>query len=267
MRVKTKYNNGGNTMGFFKDFKEDLSQAVDEIVPGETLSTDLDDDEMVNTLEDESMVSAMGSLEDLFEETASLESGNEEAVSLLFNKPIVKESTPEVKAEPMAKMDAFTKSEQVQKASSEVAIITKGTKLVGNIESDGSIEVQGTIQGDISCNGKLVVTGVVAGNTKSAEFFADSAKMEGEIESSGTVKIGLGSVVVGNISATSAVIAGAIKGDIDVKGPVVVDTSAVIMGNIKSRSVQINNGAVIEGFCSQCYSDIDVASLFAEKSV
>ena len=56
-----------------------------------------------------------------------------------------------------------------------------------------------------------------------------------------------------------------IKGDIDVQGPVVVDTSAVVMGNIKSRSVQINNGAVIEGFCSQCYSDVDVKSLFENK--
>lgn len=75
----------------------------------------------------------------------------------------------------------------------------------------------------------------------------------------------MGSVIIGNITATSAVIAGAVKGDIDVQGPVVVDTSAVIMGNIKSRSVQINNGAVIEGFCSQCYSDVDVESLFGKK--
>ena len=76
---------------------------------------------------------------------------------------------------------------------------------------------------------------------------------------------GAGSVIIGNISASSAVIAGAVKGDIDVQGPVVVDTSAVIMGNIKSRSVQINNGAVIEGFCSQTYADIDVQGLFEGK--
>ncbi len=56
-------------------------------------------------------------------------------------------------------------------------------------------------------------------------------------------------MIIGNVTSSSAVIAGAIKGDIDVQGPVVVDTSAVVMGNIKSRSVQINNGAVIEGFC------------------
>ncbi len=60
-----------------------------------------------------------------------------------------------------------------------------------------------------------------------SEFFADVAKVEGEIASTGTVKIGAGSVIIGNISAASAVIAGAVKGDIDVQGPVVVDTSAV----------------------------------------
>ena len=117
----------------------------------------------------------------------------------------------------------------------------------------------------MQCNGKLEVTGTIKGNSSSSEVFSDAAKIEGEIMSTGTVKIGLGSVVVGNIAATSAVIAGAVKGDIDVQGPVVVDTSAVIVGNIKSRSVQINNGAVIEGFCSQCYADIDVESLFGDK--
>ena len=99
---------------------------------------------------------------------------------------------------------------------------------------------------------RSTVTGTINGNSAASEFFADVAKVAG-------------SVIIGNISAASAVIAGAIKGDIDVQGPVVVDTSAVVMGNIKSRSVQINNGAVIEGFCSQCYADIDVQGLFDGK--
>lgn len=126
------------------------------------------------------------------------------------------------------------------------------------------MELRGKIDGNVQCNGKMTITGSLKGDTVSAEFFADSAKVEGEVSASGTVKIGLGSVVVGNITATSAVVAGAVKGDIDVQGPVVVDTSAVIKGNIKSRSVQINNGAVIEGFCSQCYADVDMDSLFKE---
>jgi cytoskeletal protein CcmA (bactofilin family) len=149
--------------------------------------------------------------------------------------------------------------------SDETSVITAGTVLTGDIASDGSFDIQGTINGNVTCNGKLVVTGTINGNSAASEFFADVAKVEGEVVSSGTVKIGAGSVIIGNIAAASAVIAGAIKGDIDVQGPVVVDTSAVVMGNIKSRSVQINNGAVIEGFCSQCYADIDVQGLFDGK--
>lgn len=151
------------------------------------------------------------------------------------------------------------------KKSGEVATITAGTKINGDIESDGSLEILGTITGNVTCNGKLTITGTIIGNSNADEIYADSAKIEGEINSAGAVKIGLGSVILGNVNATSAVVAGAIRGDIDVHGPVIVDTSAVVMGNIKSRSVQINNGAVIEGFCSQCYSDVSVKNFFEEN--
>ena len=162
-------------------------------------------------------------------------------------------------------MDTTMKTIHSGAVADETSVITAGTVLTGDLASDGSFNIQGTINGNVTCNGKLVVTGNINGNSAASEFFADVAKIEGEIVSSGTVKIGAGSVIIGNISAASAVIAGAIKGDIDVQGPVVVDTSAVIMGNIKSRSVQINNGAVIEGFCSQCYAEVDVQGLFDGK--
>ncbi len=144
----------------------------------------------------------------------------------------------------------------------DTTYITKGTTIKGNIETDGSIDIIGTVEGNVSCGGKLIIGGYVKGNVTAGEVYANAAKIEGEVISDGSVKIGMGSVVVGNVAATSAVVAGAVNGDIDVHGPVIVDSTAVIMGNIKSRSVQINNGAVIEGFCSQCYSEIDVKSFF-----
>ena len=144
----------------------------------------------------------------------------------------------------------------------DTTYITKGTTVKGNIETDGGIDIIGTVEGDVQCAGKLIVGGSIKGNIKAGEIYANAAKLEGDIVAEGSAKIGVGSVVVGNVSATSAVVAGAVNGDIDVQGPVIVDSTAVIMGNIKSRSVQINNGAVIEGFCSQCYSEIDVKSFF-----
>ncbi|WP_075719399.1 polymer-forming cytoskeletal protein [Roseburia sp. 499] len=255
-------------MSFFKDFKDDLSQAVNELMPGEELKEEEkkegqeQPDEVVNTLEQEVDVkSELQKLEGLFEKVEEPEETLENVIEKNQKEEAAKAEKEELKQE-----EKTVNNETMQKeVSDEVTIITEGTSLTGNLESTGSFELRGKIEGNVRCNGKMTVTGSIKGNSDAAEFFADAAKVEGEITTTGTVKIGLGSVVIGNISATSAVIAGAIKGDIDVQGPVVVDTSAVVMGNIKSRSVQINNGAVIEGFCSQCYADVDVNSLFDEK--
>ncbi|MFR3244352.1 MAG: bactofilin family protein [Lachnospira sp.] len=149
--------------------------------------------------------------------------------------------------------------------SDETSVTTAGTVLTGDIASDGSFDIQGTINGNVTCNGKLVVTGTINGNSAASEFFADVAKVEGEVVSSGTVKIGAGSVIIGNIAAALQLLQVQSRVISMYRTFVVVDTSAVVMGNIKSRSVQINNGAVIEGFCSQCYADIDVQGLFDGK--
>ncbi len=274
-------------MGLFKDFdefKEDFSQAVNELVPGGDVpqKEESTDSLVVDTIGEEVDVqSELNKLDGLLEQVKKeSDSTIEELKPLNDNNEQEKIDTPILEDAPIEKEETkmsdismnstttnsntFTQNKSTNVAD-ETSVITASTVLTGNLESSGSFDIQGTINGNVSCNGKLVVTGTINGNSNSSEFFADVAKIEGEVSCSGTVKIGAGSVIIGNITASSAVIAGAIKGDIDVQGPVVVDTSAVIMGNIKSRSVQINNGAVIEGFCSQCYADIDVQGLFESR--
>lgn len=146
----------------------------------------------------------------------------------------------------------------------ETAVITAAMVIKGDIATEGSIDVIGTVNGNIEALGKLNITGHIIGNSKAAEIYAEGAKVNGEIYSDGAVKIGASSVIIGNITATSAAIAGAVKGDIDVQGPVILDATAIVMGNIKSKSVQINNGAVIEGMCSQCYADVSPTTFFDE---
>ena len=247
-------------MGLFKDFKEDFSQAAKELLPGDDVMEN--DDVVVDTLsENVDVKSELSKLDGLLEQV------KEEPVKPVVERPVVKERVVEVKPEVRAKEESFvmdTTMVETNVVLDETSVITASTTLTGNLASAGSFDIQGTVNGNVACNGKLVVTGMINGNSTSSEFFADVAKIEGEVVSTGTVKIGAGSVIIGNITAASAVIAGAVKGDIDVQGPVVVDTSAVIMGNIKSRSVQINNGAIIEGFCSQCYADVDVQGIFGK---
>ena len=248
-------------MGFFQDLKEDLSQAVTEMLPEDEKSVKeqeapAESEEFVNSevekeAEEQPEMLTDAIEEEAFEEAAIEEDAFAEVNAIEVEKPVKSKGRGE----------SFM-SDMTEEVLDETAVITAGMTVNGDIKSQGSLDVVGSIIGDISILGKLNISGMIQGNSAAAEIYADSAKITGEIKSTGSIKVGQSSVVIGNVFATSAVIAGAIKGDIDVNGPVILDSSAIVMGNIKSKSVQINNGAVIEGMCSQCYAEVNPTAFF-----
>ena len=247
-------------MGFFSDLKEDLSQAVNELMPEEELDQaaveETKEQPGENTQEKtEETPNDNAALEEMLKNLDSIEIPQEKeeqpeeettAEESRIEEAPIGEAVPELDLDSILQndmtVDSVLKQENTENskgaekrmdakiASDETAVITAGMVITGDVSSEGSMDLVGTING--------------------------------EIVSEGSVKIGASSVVIGNITAISAAIAGAVKGDIDVQGPVVLDSSAIVMGNIKSKSVQINNGAVIEGMCSQCYADVSPTSFF-----
>ena len=229
-------------MGFFSDLKEDLSHAVSEMKTN-------DKDKTENVLENQPEVAVVR---------------EEAVVTEAVEAPVADMAVVSGRTEENKGAGTTMDMNESRMAVDETSVITSAMSVMGDIVSEGSMDVIGKINGNIDILGKLNVTGHINGNSRAAEIYAEGAKINGEICSDGAVKIGARTVVVGNISATSAMIAGAVKGDIDVRGPVVLDASAIVMGNIKSKSVQINNGAVIEGMCSQCYADVSPTSFFED---
>ncbi len=268
-------------MGFFSDLKEDLSQAVNELMPEENaneVKDEVEAEDTVATEETETVVPEEQTVDtDNADDMAQLEAmlGRVDSIELPEDMDVTKmEEEPETDLETSIRAAFGEKEEtkgeekkmdmQTKSAVDETAIITAGMTITGDVSSEGSMEVIGAVNGNIDILGKLNITGAINGNSKAAEIYADNAKITGEVVSEGAVKIGQSSVIIGNITAKSAVIAGAVKGDIDVMGPVILDASAIVMGNIKSKAVQINNGAVIEGMCSQCYADVNPTAFFDE---
>ena len=182
----------------------------------------------------------------------------EEIEEIMEIEEVMEMAQEEIKM-PVVQEDTFV---SMADENAEVGIIPAGMMITGDIKTEGALDLRGTVLGNIEIGGKLNVSGSIQGNSKAVEIFAQAAKITGDVECDNSVKIGPNSVVIGNISARSAVIAGAVKGDIDVRGPVILDSSAIIKGNIKSKSVQINNGAAVEGMCSQCYADVNPTSFF-----
>jgi len=299
-------------MSFFKDFKNDFSQAVNEILPDDESDQEEVEEQIVNTLDTEDTAvdeeSENEKMKEWLEEFAQEEETKDSSMledevaevylraedNLLeeeltnFEKKMIEEKEEEEEEEEMNMDDnvdlellnALNADEEGENAvqskekplpklrattgvvDDDVTVITKGTTITGSISSDGSLEIMGVITGDIECLGKLSITGKVTGNSSAAEIYVNTERLLGSITSEGSVKVGLGTVVIGDIVATSGVIAGAVKGEIDINGPIVIDSTAIIKGNIKAKSVQINNGAVVEGFCSLSYAAVDVDTIF-----
>ena len=231
------------------DEKEDTNTSEDDVLK-DLLSDDNDTEETseTDTPEENSEEETQDAVpQDTMEETVEV--------------PAVEEDVPEESvAEPEAKevMDR-------ERNNVTVTTITSGTTIRGGISSDGSLEVMGVITGDVECQGKVSIIGQVSGNVIASEVYVSTQRLEGSLSSEGTVKIGVGTVIIGDIDATSAYIAGAVKGDIDVNGHVEVDSTAIIKGNIKAKSIQVNNGAVVDGYCSLNYAGVNLDDFFDEK--
>lgn len=286
-------------MSFFADLKDDLSQvaadteAIKETKTPKTknaktkeiASPEFSLDEMLQNIDNIPVDDAEINMDRTVDSKFQLDEDNltmaEEPVVIkkeLKNSPSPKEETQKAATEVNTELapkrtrrtTKKTKTSQQKmdtcanrQAIDETAIITAGMTIKGDVISEGSLNVIGSVKGNIDVWGKLVISGHTSGDIQAGEIYVEGAKISGELVSPGAVKIGPNSVILGHITAKSAVIAGAVKGDIDVQGPVILDTSAIVMGNIKSKSVQINNGAVVEGMCSQCYADIDLTEVFS----
>ena len=260
-------------MSFFKDLKEDIAQSVNELTESLDENLTVDDEKTKETVPMSELTTDFPP-EEPTEEVPELvveNSETEENEIAVAAEPeeVIEEPVEDYEEEDVMNEEAMeeasidnTPVEEVEDDAQEVTVITKGTTINGGIKSDTSLVVKGTIEGDVECEGKLTITGKVAGNTIASEIYVNTPRLEGDINSRGIVKIDVGTVVIGSISCTSVLVAGAVKGNIEVNGPVIVDSTAVVKGDIKAKSIQINSGAVIDGHCSLAYADVDLDSFF-----
>lgn len=95
--------------------------------------------------------------------------------------------------------------------------LTAGSKIVGNISADRDFRVDGTIEGDLKCDGKVV--------------------------------IGESGLILGNLSCQVAEMLGKITGDVTASESLALRASAVLTGNATTRILIVEPNAVFNGSC------------------
>lgn len=256
-------------MGFFSDLRDDLSQAVSELMPAEETKKQTAAEAKAEgyTREETWKIRESPEQDGGYDADLSrmLDQMDEIAVSGEMGEAAPETAVANTVTAAGEEVQEEENSEKTARLPHiETAVVTGNTVIRGDIVSKEDLEVKGGIVGNVEAMGKLTISGAIKGNSSAAEICAEGARIDGELKSDGWIRIGQNSVAIGNIFAGSAVIAGAVKGDIDVKESLTLDSSAVVMGNIKSKALRINSGAVFEGVCSQCYSEVNPSSFFEE---
>ena len=111
-------------------------------------------------------------------------------------------------------------------------IIGRGSTLVGDIQSEGNIRVEGRITGNIKSKSKIAV--------------GESAYVEG------------------NLKTQNAEIAGEIRGKVEISELLIIKHSAVINGEIKTNKIVIESGAVFNGKCKMDDSEGKIVNVAAK---
>ncbi len=111
----------------------------------------------------------------------------------------------------------ISSSSPTSKGSDVRNIIGVGTTIKGDIETEGSIRIDGVLKGNIQAKGKLVM--------------------------------GAESSVEGDIIAENADIEGKVTGNLQIKQRLELKSTAKVTGDIRTKRLVIDEGAIFEGAC------------------
>ena len=92
-------------------------------------------------------------------------------------------------------------------------------------------------------------TAVLKGDLTAGGSVRIDGKLEGSVLGAEEAVIGEKGLVVGNISAQNAVMAGELRGNVSAAGMVVLLPSSRVKGDITAGKIKIEEGAVFEGKC------------------
>ncbi|HEX5222342.1 MAG TPA: polymer-forming cytoskeletal protein [Verrucomicrobiae bacterium] len=87
----------------------------------------------------------------------------------------------------------------------------------------------------------------IKGNLKFAGELTLEGKLEGEIQTEGTLNLGDTAVVTGNINAQSVIVRGKVNGNINAREKIEIKAKAELFGDIRASKLVVEEGVTFVG--------------------
>lgn len=144
-------------------------------------------------------------------------------------------------------LSQMVNKEEKNTQAAQTTIISKDTKIMGNITTQSNLVIAGHVEGDIECKKNITISGTVYGNISCDSAEIENATVEGNIGVSKMLQIKTGSRITGNLTGSDIDISGNVKGDISEAQSVRLHSNACTIGDICSDAISIELGAVVRG--------------------
>ena len=131
--------------------------------------------------------------------------------------------------------------------SDEVGVIAKGTKIHGDIVTDGHLEINGVVEGSVNARGNVRVNGDVYGDIACGNLIIKEGVLKVNIQASEDIALGETARIEGDIKCRKIGVEGTIIGNITATEIVQIAPSAVINGNIRATGIAMGMGAKVTG--------------------
>ncbi|MDR0876386.1 MAG: polymer-forming cytoskeletal protein [Clostridiales Family XIII bacterium] len=128
-----------------------------------------------------------------------------------------------------------------------VSLISKEATVLGDIITEGHIDVVGKVRGNVEAEGNIAVCGLVSGNLTGEKIGLYQCRVKGDLKAGTGVVIDSDSVIIGDVETDSLVLGGKLKGDIKAQKMAVLRSDAYFIGDVLTESLAVESGAVVNG--------------------
>jgi cytoskeletal protein CcmA (bactofilin family) len=126
-------------------------------------------------------------------------------------------------------------------------VISRSMVIVGEITSNGDIDIYGDVKGSVKTDGDIKATGKIIGDLAGGSFTLNGCTIQGNITAKGNVTIGVNTVVVGDITADSIKLNGKVKGNLTISKMSEFMENALLAGDVHSHTISMSQGAKLHG--------------------
>ena len=148
---------------------------------------------------------------------------------------------------PVYRNDSMEDEDSADAAAMGVSLISKEATVLGDIVTEGHIDIIGKVRGNVDAEGNVAVRGLVSGDLAGEKIGLYKCRVKGNLSAGTGVVIDSDSVIIGDVDTENVVLGGKLKGDIKAIKMAVIRSDAYFLGDVETESLAVESGAVVNG--------------------